>query len=63
MKKIKQVTQPTVKKLNLVLNQRSEELKKEKIQVIIISKSYYKKLCKELKYKVKFYKGLEIEYI
>ena len=63
MKKIKQVTQPTVKKLNLVLNQRSEELKKEKIQVIIISKSYYKKLCKELHYKIKFYKGFKIETI
>lgn len=62
--KSKQVTQPTVKKLNLVLNQRSdEELENEKLQVVIISKSYYKKLCKELKYKVKFYKGLEIEYI
>ena len=62
MKKIKQITQPTVKKLNLVLNQRGEELKNE-IQVIIISKSYYKKLCKELKYKVKFYKRIQIEII
>ena len=63
MKKIKQVTQPTVKKLNLILDLRSEEFKKEKTQVIIMGKCCYKKLCKELKYKVKFYKGLEIKYI
>jgi hypothetical protein len=61
--KVKQVTQPTVKKLNLVLNQRSEEFKKEKTQVILLSKSIYKKLCKELHYKLKYYKGIKIESI
>lgn len=59
--KIKQITQPTVKLLELNLNQRSEEFKKEGVQIILLSKSIYKKLCKELHYKLKYYKGIKIQ--
>lgn len=59
--KIKQVTQPNVKLLELTLSQRSEEFKNDGVQIILLSKSIYKKLCKELHYKLKYYKGIKIQ--
>ena len=61
--KIKQVTQPTVKKLNNILNQMSNEFTKDGVCEILLSKSVYKKLCRELHYKLKNYKGYKFNII